>query len=107
MPMSTIFVGRHPGAVSWMKTKRVPVDRWVDALDIDDVKPGDIVVGTLPVHLIADVCGRGARFVALCLDIPRNLRGAEFTEEEVGLLNGRLEAYEVRPAALPFAIPQA
>lgn len=103
--MSTIFVGRHVGAVSWMKSRRLPVDHWVEALDPEDVGPGDVVVGTLPVHLASEVCRRGGRFVALCLDIPRHLRGAELSEEEVVRLNGRLEAYEVRPTALPFAAP--
>lgn len=51
--MSTIFVGLHVGAVSWMKSRRLPVDRWVEALDAEDVEPGD-VVGTLPVHIASE-----------------------------------------------------
>lgn len=57
------FVSRHPGAIAWIK-KQVEwkVDAFVTHLDIDMIKAGDIVLGTLPIHLAALVCQKGAEF---------------------------------------------
>ncbi|MDW8324914.1 MAG: CRISPR-associated protein Csx16, partial [Burkholderiales bacterium] len=56
--MTTWFVSRHPGAIKWAARKGIRVDRQVDHLDVDVVQAGDVVIGTLPVHLAAEVCAR-------------------------------------------------
>ena len=102
--MSTIFVGRHQGAVGWIKARRIPVDRWTDDLEPESVGPGDVVIGTLPLHLAAAVCARGARFIAVTMDIPRALRGRELTRADVERCGCRLEAFQVTPLPLPEGI---
>ncbi|HHQ40896.1 MAG TPA: CRISPR-associated protein Csx16 [Chromatiales bacterium] len=51
---------------------------------------------TLPIHLAAEVCERGARYLHLRLEVPRELRGRELTADDLAALGARLEAYQVR-----------
>ena len=94
--MTTFFISRHPGARDWAEARGVVVDRWVDHLDLNSVAPGDRVLGTLPVHLAAAVCERGARYVHLSLELPADQRGRELTGADMERLGARLEAFEVR-----------
>ena len=63
--MTIWFVSRHAGAIAWAKGQNLPVDRWVAHLDARQVTAGDTVIGTLPVHIAADICALGARFFFL------------------------------------------
>jgi hypothetical protein len=57
MPMSrTLFLSRHPGAVEWARRRGLVVDQWLAHLEVAQVQPGDTVIGTLPIHLAAQVC---------------------------------------------------
>lgn len=91
--MSHWFVSRHPGARQWAKQQDLPIDHWTDHLDASLVQPGDVVIGTLPVDKIAEVNARGARFLALCLNLDLADRGREFSAEDMRRLNGRLVEY--------------
>ena len=93
--MTTWFVTRHPGAVEWAARRGLAVDRPVAHLDIDEVKPGDTVIGILPVHLAAEVCARGARFYNLSLDVPPEARGRELSADDLERYGARLEGYTV------------
>ena len=103
--MTTFFISRHPGARDWAEARGVPVDRWVDHLDLDSVAPGDRVLGTLPVHLAAAVCERGARYAHLTLELPADLRGHELTGADMERLGARLETFEVRRVSETDGIP--
>lgn len=81
--MAVWFVSRHAGAISWMKKQGIKVDRWVAHLDTGEVTAGDIVIGTLPVHLAAAVCARGARFFFLELHLRAEQRGRELDEADM------------------------
>ncbi len=89
------FVSRHPGAVEWAARHGIAVDRRVEHLDLEEVEPGDTVIGTLPVHLAAEVCARGARYVHLSLDLPPDLRGRELSVDELNACHARLEEYRI------------
>lgn len=97
--MTVYFVSRHPGAVEWAARHGIAVDRLVGHLDPTAVKPGDVVLGTLPVHLAAEVCARGARYLHLSLDVPAEHRGLEFTCDDMQRFNARLEEYRVEKVA--------
>ncbi|MFM2007393.1 MAG: hypothetical protein RLZZ09_3048 [Pseudomonadota bacterium] len=94
--MTVHFISRHPGTRNWAESRGLSIDRWVDHLDLEDVLPGDEVFGTLPVHLAAAVCERGALYVHLALELPASLRGRELTGADLDRFGARLEAYEVR-----------
>ncbi|MCX8017860.1 MAG: CRISPR-associated protein Csx16 [Rhodocyclaceae bacterium] len=89
--MATYFVTRHPGALDWAKATGLAYDEHIPHLDPEKVGPGDTVIGSLPVHLAAEVCARGARYFNLSLDLPAALRGRELDAKTLASLNARLE----------------
>jgi len=95
--MTTWFITRHPGARQWAHEQGLDIDRYASHLDPAQVAAGDTVIGSLPVHLAAAVCERGARYVNLSLDLPAHARGRELSVEELSAFNARLEAFTVNP----------
>jgi CRISPR-associated protein Csx16 len=75
--LATILVTRHIGSLFWAYHADVPYDRAVEHLDPATVEPSDVVIGTLPLHLAAQVCARGARYQHLVIDMPPGRRGEE------------------------------
>lgn len=101
--MTIYFVSRHPGAIEWAALHGVRVDQQLSHLDTALVQPGDTVVGTLPVHLAATVCGQGAQYINLSLDIPAHWRGRELSAHELQQCQARLECFDIRRATMPLA----
>lgn len=96
--MTTYFVSRHAGSLAWIAGK-LPQPHHVTHLDVAAVRRGDVVAGTLPVHLAAEACRRGARFYHLALDTRPDERGAELSAEALEARGARLVRYEVREVA--------
>jgi len=92
------LVSRHPGAQLWLQHHGI-VATTVHHLDPTLISPGDQVYGTLPLHLAAEVCARGARFFFLALDVPVSLRGQEIDMQTMIALGARLEEFIVLPAS--------
>lgn len=97
--MTTLFVSRHPGALQWAAEEGVAVDGLVTHLDPACIAPGDIVIGTLPIHLAAQVCERGGRYLHLSLELPPQWRGRELSAAELRGCGARLEEYTVHRVA--------
>lgn len=95
VPSRTFFVTRHSGAIQWAAQKGLTIDATATHLDPAEVGPGDIVIGTLPVHLAAEVCQRGARYLHLVLELPTEWRGRELTVEDMERFGARLVEYQV------------
>lgn len=93
--MTTYFVTRHPGALDWATGEGLAVEVMVTHLDPETIQPGDTVIGTLPIHLAAQVCQRGGRYLHLSLEIPPEQRGRELTAADLRQFGARLEAYRV------------
>lgn len=82
--MSTLFVSRHAGAIEWIKAQpNWQIDEFVPHLDLAQVQAGDVVVGTLPVHLAAQVCEKGAAFYFLQMPQELTGRGSEYSAEQM------------------------
>lgn len=96
--MTVYFISRHPGSIAWAETQGLTVDRVIAHLDVEQIKPGDTVIGTLPVHLAAQVCERGAHYQHLVITIPPDQRGQELTAEDMVAFGATLEAYHVQRA---------
>lgn len=96
--MTTFFVSRHPGALDWAAGEGIAVDTVIAHLDPETIQPGDVVVGTLPIHLAARVCERGGRYLHLSLEIPADWRGRELSAADLRQCEARLEEYRVLPA---------
>lgn len=95
------LVSRHPGAVAWLRRAGIEA-RHVEHLDPALVQAGDEVYGTLPLHLAAAVCARGARFFHLSIDLPADYRGRELGPEELERFGARLQEFEIRPVSGPI-----
>ncbi|MBK1645229.1 CRISPR-associated protein Csx16 [Thiocapsa imhoffii] len=93
--MTTSFVSRHPGAHDWAAAEGLAVDAVIDHLDPSIIAPGDVVIGSLPVNLAAEVCARGGRYLNLSLDLPASLRGVELTAQQMRDCGARVEEYRV------------
>jgi CRISPR-associated protein Csx16 len=93
--MAAYFVSRHPGALEWAAQEGISVDTQVDHLDVDVIRTGDIVIGSLPMNLAAEVCARGGRYLHLSLDLPPEWRGRELTAADMRRFGARIEEYQV------------
>ena len=100
--MTTWFVSRHPGAWEWIKTKKIPIDRWIKHLDTSLINQGDTVIGTLSMETAAAVCEKGARFVALELNLSEPLRGKELSVDTLNQMHCTLTEFSVHRIGKPF-----
>lgn len=94
--MTFFFISRHPGALEWAAQQNLKIDRRIVHLDPAEISPGDTVAGTLPVHLAAGICARGARYLHLTVDLPEHARGRELTSDDLQRFGARLEPFLVR-----------
>ena len=98
--MTTWFVTRHVGAEEWARQEGFLEERSphkvVSSLDpVQDIRFGDVVIGTLPVHLAAQICARGARYFHLAMQVPDSFRGKELTAQEMRLFDANLQEFVV------------
>lgn len=92
--MAIYFVTRHQGAEAWASRHGLTADV-IRHLDVEQVAKGDVVLGTLPVHEVAAINARGARYLHLELDIPETERGRELSAEKMEEFGARLVEYRV------------
>jgi CRISPR-associated protein Csx16 len=53
----------------------------------------DTVIGTLPIHLVADLHVRGIRYVHLSMHVPAHFRGLELSAQQLRDCHIRLENF--------------
>ena len=94
--MATYFISRHPGAIEWAARQNMVVDQLMDHLDLAIVKAGDVIIGSLPVNLAAQVCARGASYWHLSLQLPVELRGQELSADDMERLSAQVEPFDIR-----------
>jgi CRISPR-associated protein Csx16 len=94
--MTTYFISRHPGAITWAEQQGINVDQRITHLDIDLIRSGDTVIGSLPVNLAAQVCGKRAAYIHLSLTLPEHWRGLELSATQMAECNARLVRYEIK-----------
>lgn len=91
------FVSRHVGALEWIKRQTEwKIDCFLPHLDVEILRQGDVVLGTLPVHLAAEVCAKGAAFYFLQLSQEEYLRGSEYTVADLEQMGCSLRRFDVR-----------
>lgn len=81
--MTIWFISRHQGAIDWVKQQAIKIDRFEAHLDTTLIQENDVVIGTLPIHLAAKVCQKGAKFYFLSINITPEQRGTELTHEQL------------------------
>jgi CRISPR-associated protein Csx16 len=103
--MLTYFVSRHPGAVEWARRRKLSVSQFVQHLEIQCIKPGDCVIGNLPLHTVSKLCEMRAVYFHLSFDMPAALRGQEVSADFLEAAGACLQAFQV--SALDLLPPQA
>ena len=98
--MTTYFISRHPGAVTWAERQGLGIDHVLPHLHPAQVQVGDIVMGTLPLPVVAQVCARGARYLHLSVNLPFELRGQELSADQLTACGAQLCEYQVQPLGL-------
>lgn len=89
------FATRHEGAIVWAKKNGFNDCEFITHLNPADIKEGDIVYGILPIFMAAQICAKGARFFALNINIPAELRGKELTAEEMDQISCSVSEFYV------------
>lgn len=93
--MTTWFISRHPGALQWMRSNNIHFDRHLTHFSNEPIAAGDIVIGSLPVQLAADICARGAYYWNLSLLLTEDARGRELSADDLNAYQARLEPFSV------------
>lgn len=93
--MTTWFVSRHPGAVQWAAQQGLQVDKQVAHLDLADVSEGDVVIGSLPIQMVAELCKKNALYYHLTLNLTYAMRGKELTASDLHHIGAALKQYKV------------
>lgn len=93
--MTAYLVTGHAGAIEWAARQGIEAIH-VPHLDPAAIRAGDVVIGTLPVHLIAEINARGARYLHLALDLPKEARQRNLSADEMEAFGARLEEYKAR-----------
>ena len=97
--MTTFFVTRHEGAKAWAEEEGFSIDELIEHLNPAKIRPGDRVLGSLPVNLAAEVCARGGRYFHLRLVLPPEWRGRELTVADMHRFGAGLEEFRVEAVA--------
>lgn len=92
--MTAFFVTRHPGALAWAESQGIRAQT-VAHLSADEVGPGDLVMGNLPIQLACAIIERGARYLHLELDVPAEARGRDLSAEDMKSFNARLTEFHI------------
>ncbi|MCK4176167.1 CRISPR-associated protein Csx16 [Aciditerrimonas ferrireducens] len=79
-----MLVTRHRGTVEWARRHGLVVDRVIDHLESTaTLQAGDVVLGNLPVPIVAELTARGVLYVHLDLRLRRSQRGQELDADEL------------------------
>lgn len=89
-------VSRHVGALAWLYLEGVRPHHVVAHLDANDVAPGDLVVGVLPLSLTIALESRGVKAWHIVIDAEQQDRGRELGPSRMRQCNARLERYAIR-----------
>lgn len=94
--MATYIISRHKGTLDWLIKQGFEVHNHFAHLDPAIIHPGDIVIGTLPIQLAAQVCEQKARYIHLEVNVPYELRGQELSTEKLDELGATLSEFSVK-----------
>ena len=94
--MATYFISRHPAALAWVNTQNINIDHWLEhLLDLSVFVSGDVVLGTLPIQLVAALNQKGVKYGHFSLTVPPQWRGAELDLEQVLDCNPEITYFHV------------
>ena len=98
--MHIYLISRHAGAIEWMNHMGYHYDTHLTHLERSDLLvDGDVVIGSLPINIVADLNARGITYMHLSLCIPEALPGCELSADQLSALDAKLEIYYVTHGA--------
>lgn len=100
--MRVAIVSRHKSTIDFVKAMFRDVTVLEHVNDIEELKDFDLIVGNLPLPMVAEIKRMGKRFVMVSLNIPKELRGKELTLEELHKFAELIEVEELK--IKPFTI---
>ena len=80
--MKVVIVSRHEATVNYLK-KRFPDAEVVGHLSDPVAYKDCLIIGNLPIHMIAELLQNNNRFVLVALNVPPEMRGKELREEKL------------------------
>jgi putative CRISPR-associated protein (TIGR02620 family) len=92
------IVSRHPGAIAFM-TELGFCGTIVSHITLDQVMPGDTVVGVLPLSLSLPLQESGALVLHLVIDLPAKHRGQELSSAQLKQFGARICHYQITELA--------
>lgn len=94
--MSVYAVTRHQGALDWLEQEGVHYDEHILHLNVNQVKPGDTVIGNLPIPMVAELNEKGVAYLHLSFTVPFEKRGFELSARQLREMGISLQAFEVK-----------
>ncbi|MGL6260391.1 CRISPR-associated protein Csx16 [Vibrio sp. WXL210] len=92
--MTIYFVSRHKATIAWARSQHLEVTQWLTHLeDVDTLMPGDTVIGTLPINIVASLCEKGITYIHFSLQLPESMRGVELDLDQITKCQPRLTQY--------------
>jgi len=97
--MTTYLISRHPASIQWIEQQGIHIDKQLTHLTPEHLKklqPQDIIIGTLPIQIVAQINQIGAHYYHLTLNIPPEYRGKELTLSHLKKFNATLIEYQAK-----------
>lgn len=105
--MAVYAITRHAAAAEWLIKQgydATVISHADDDFWSDTLRAGDVLIGTLPMHLAAQaVAITGKPFGFLSVNVPPDLRGTELTMDQMIQCNARIDWFDVISVARPDA----
>lgn len=93
--MTHYFISRHQGAIDWIQQQSIHIDIFQNHLEPSILQAGDVVIGTLPINIVAQIQQLGVRYVHLNLELPAAQRGVELSPALMDQFGAKLIEYQV------------
>ncbi len=97
--MRRYLVSRHGVALDWVSAQGFVVDEVLSHFDdacLERVQAGDVVMGTLPIQIVAELTLKGVCYYHLLIPLTSELRGRTLTLEELNSLDVQLVAFTAK-----------
>ena len=88
------LVTRHAGAKAWIEGQGIVIDELIEHLEISTLQPGDSVIGTLPIHIVAQLTDNAVHYFHLTLNLPAQARGKELSAAQLNQYGACLQEYQ-------------
>lgn len=89
------LVSRHAGAIEWCFRKGYEVDNVISHIDLEQIHSGDIIIGILPLPMVAAIQQKGGRYLHLSVPLNAELRGVEISADTMEQLGAKVEEFYV------------